>query len=131
MKLWRKTLQIKIKTIISITNVIATLWTSWVMKYFPPNTCLSWAQGHFMLWVELPHGCNTQRLTRWVLPLGVQVVSGLISSASGEYRNCLRLSYSKPMTTEIERAVQKVGKTIYGLLAETESPQVPEKKNQP
>lgn len=106
------------------------IMTSWVMKYFPPNTCLSRPQGSFMLWVELPHGFDSLRLNRCLLPQGVQVAVGFISSASGKYRNCLRLSYSKPMTVEIERAVQKVGKAIYELLAEDE-PKVAEKQNQP
>ena len=106
------------------------IMTGWVMKYFPPSTCLSRPQGSFMLWVELPHGFDSLRLNRCLLPQGVQVAAGFISSASGKYRNCLRLSYSKPMTAEIERAVQIVGKAIYELLAESE-PKVTEKLNQP
>ncbi len=107
------------------------IMTGWVMKYFPPNTCLSRPQGSFMLWVELPHGFDSLRLNRCLLPLGVQVAAGFISSASGKYRNCLRLSYSKPMTAEIERAVQKVGKTIYELLEEDGLSIGTEKPNQP
>ncbi|PVZ84720.1 GntR family transcriptional regulator [Serratia sp. S1B] len=94
------------------------IMTGWVMKYFPPNTCLSRPQGGFMLWVELPYGFDSLRLNRCLLPQGVQITVGCISSAAGKYRNCLRLSYSEPMTREIEQAIQKVGKMVYELLEE-------------
>ncbi len=60
-----------------------------------------------MLWVELPHGFDSLRLNRCLLPLGVQVAAGSISSASGKYRNCLRLSYSKPMTQKLSGRYKK------------------------
>lgn len=103
------------------------IMTRWVMKYFPSVTCLSRPQGSFILWAELPHGFDCQHLNRCLLPMGIQVAAGSISSASGKYRNCLRLSYSQPMTAEIERAIQTVGKAIYTLLEEDR----PLKENRP
>lgn len=106
------------------------IMTGWIMKYFPPNTCLSRPQGSFMLWVELPYGFDSLRLNRCLLPQGIQIAVGFISSAAGKYRNCLRLSYSKPMTREIEHAIQNVGKTIYELLEVEQPAMATEKQNQ-
>ncbi|ANI28671.1 GntR family transcriptional regulator [Yersinia entomophaga] len=94
------------------------IMTHWVTKYFPPSTCLSRPQGGFMLWVELPEGFDSLRLNRILLPHKVQIAAGFISSASGKYRNSLRLCFSKPMTDEIEQAVKLVGKTVSEILAE-------------
>jgi DNA-binding transcriptional MocR family regulator len=91
------------------------------MRYFPQGTRVSRPQGSFMLWVELPEHFDTLRLNRSLLDQGVQVAVGSIFSASGKYRNCLRMNYAAKPTPQIEEAVRKVGSTIIQLLAEMES----------
>jgi len=49
---------------------------------------------------------------------GVQIAVGRIFSASGKYRNCLRMNYAAKPTPQIEEAVRKVGATAIRLLAE-------------
>ncbi|MDB6144279.1 MAG: GntR family transcriptional regulator, partial [Pseudomonas sp.] len=93
--------------------------TDWVMRYFPQGTRASRPQGGFMLWVELPEDFDTLRLNRALLGQGVQVAVGSIFSASGKYRNCLRMNYAAKPTTQVEEAVRKVGTTIIRLIAET------------
>lgn len=95
--------------------------TDWVMRYFPQGTRVSRPQGGFMLWVELAEDFDTLRLNRALLDQGVQVAVGSIFSASGKYRNCLRMNYAAKPTTQIEDAVRKVGSTIVRLIAETGS----------
>ncbi|MGV8862387.1 MAG: PLP-dependent aminotransferase family protein [Pseudomonas sp.] len=94
--------------------------TDWVMRYFPAGTRVSRPQGGFMLWVELAEDFDTLRLNRALLDQGVQIAVGSIFSASGKYRNCLRMNYAAKPTAQIEDAVRKVGSTITRLLAETE-----------
>ncbi|WP_109512216.1 PLP-dependent aminotransferase family protein [Pseudomonas ovata] len=90
----------------------------WVMRYFPEGTRASRPQGGFMLWVELDENFDTLRLNRALLEHKVQVAVGSIFSASGKYRNCLRMNYSGRPTPEIEAAVRTVGETIKRLLAQ-------------
>ena len=72
-----------------------------------------------MLWVELPDGFDTLKLNRVLLDQGVQVAVGSIFSASGKYRNCLRMNYAAKPTAQIEEAVRKVGAAAIALLNET------------
>ena len=92
----------------------------WVMRYFPQGTRASRPQGGFMLWIELVEGFDTLRLNRALLGEGVQVAVGSIFSASGKFRNCLRMNYAAKPTAEIEDAVRKVGAAITRLIAETD-----------
>ncbi|MDR0277586.1 MAG: PLP-dependent aminotransferase family protein [Paucimonas sp.] len=90
----------------------------WVTRYFPAGTRVSRPQGSFLLWVELPEHFDTLKLNRVLLEQGVQIAMGSIFSASGKYRNCLRMNYAALPTPEIEAAVRKVGENAIRLLAE-------------
>lgn len=92
----------------------------WITRYFPAGTRVSRPQGGFMMWVELADDFDTLRLNRVLLDKGVQVAVGSIFSASGKYRNCLRMNYSAKPTGEVEAAVRKVGTAISELMAQTD-----------
>ncbi|MDO4237900.1 PLP-dependent aminotransferase family protein [Pseudomonas sp.] len=94
------------------------LMLDWVSRYFPAGTRASRPQGSFMLWIELPEGFDTLKLNRTLMDQGVQVAVGSIFSASGKYRNCLRMNYAAKPTPQIEEAVRKVGTAAHALLAE-------------
>jgi len=68
--------------------------------------------------VELPESFDTLRLNRALLGQGVQIAVGSIFSASGKYRNCLRMNFAARPSAEIEAAVGKVGETAIRLLAQ-------------
>jgi DNA-binding transcriptional MocR family regulator len=91
----------------------------WVTRYFPAGTRVSRPQGSFMLWIELAEDFDTLRLNRALLPQGVQIAVGSIFSASGKYRNCMRMNYAAKPTADVENAVRKVGETISQLIAQT------------
>jgi DNA-binding transcriptional MocR family regulator len=91
----------------------------WVTRYFPAGTRASRPQGSFMLWVELPEGFDTLKLNRALHDQGVQIAVGSIFSASGKYRNCLRMNYAAKPTAQVEEAVRKVGAAAIQLLAQT------------
>ena len=95
------------------------LMLDWVSRYFPAGTRASRPQGSFMLWVELPEGFDTLKLNRVLVEQGVQIAVGSIFSASGKYRNCLRMNYAAKPTPQIEEAVRKVGAAASKMLAET------------
>ncbi|MFZ5956635.1 PLP-dependent aminotransferase family protein [Pseudomonas sp. QL9] len=94
------------------------LMSDWVYRYFPEGTRASRPQGGFMLWVELDPQFDSVRLNQVLRSQGVQVAAGNIFSASGKYRNCLRMNYSNRDLARIEEAVRRVGAAATVLTAE-------------
>ncbi|WP_068825197.1 aminotransferase-like domain-containing protein [Pseudomonas sp. BMS12] len=94
------------------------LMIDWVTRYFPASVKISQPQGSFMLWLELPEHFDSHRLNRELQPHGVQIATGSIFSASGKFRNCLRMNYAAPPDAGIEQAVRLVGETAQRLLNE-------------
>ncbi len=80
-----------------------------VARHFPPATRITQPQGGFVLWVELPDEVDTSALYDRAIAAGVAYVPGELFSASGMYRNCLRLNCGNPHTPEIEDAVRRLG----------------------
>ncbi len=83
-----------------------------VARHFPAETRTSHPQGGYVLGVELPGNIDTADLHVRAIAEGLAFVPGELFSASGIYRNCLRLNCGNPMTPEIEDAVRRLGKLI-------------------
>ncbi len=62
-----------------------------------------------MLWVELPGEVDTHSLYDLASRSGVDFVPGTMFSASGRYRNCLRLNCGYPVTAGTESAIRRLG----------------------
>ena len=67
--------------------------TAAIADSFPAGTRVSRPRGGYFLWVELPGDIDTLRLYRRALQRGINFAPGPMFSASGEYRNCMRLNY--------------------------------------
>jgi DNA-binding transcriptional MocR family regulator len=80
-----------------------------VLRYFPAGTRLSQPQGGFVLWVELPSGIDSTLLYEEAVNAGIAFVPGDFFSASGHYRNCLRLNCGNPWSPRFEEAVKRLG----------------------
>jgi DNA-binding transcriptional MocR family regulator len=80
-----------------------------VLRYFPAGTRLSQPQGGFVLWVELPAGLDSTILFEQAVRAGIAFVPGDLFSASGRYRNCLRLNCGNPWSLRLEEAVKRLG----------------------
>src|SRR5476649_456049 len=91
--------------------------TDWVTKYFPCGVGVSRPQGGFLLWIELDERLDAQRLNRLLEEHKVHIAIGSIFSASGKYRNCLRINYAQPLTDSYERAIQQIGLSIHQMMA--------------
>jgi DNA-binding transcriptional MocR family regulator len=85
-----------------------------VQDHFPAGTRLTRPQGGFVLWVELPEHVDTMALYEEASRIGVDFVPGQMFSASGRYRNCLRLNAGFPVTAATESAVARLGALIPG-----------------
>jgi DNA-binding transcriptional MocR family regulator len=81
-----------------------------VGKYFPEGTKISRPAGGFVLWVELPERIDTLSLYRQARTEGINIVPGVIFSASGRFRNHIRISCGFPWSDSIERAFTTLAK---------------------
>ena len=84
----------------------------WVRHYFPCGICVTRPQGGFLMWIELPEAFDAVQLNNTLRQSGIQIAVGSLFSASGKYRNCLRLNYALPASDTIERALAITGKAV-------------------
>ena len=85
-----------------------------VAHSFPAGTRVARPQGGLVLWVELPAGTDTAALFPRAIAEGIAFVPGDLFSASGLYRNCLRLNCGNPWSEAIEAAVKRLGELAAG-----------------
>ncbi len=83
-----------------------------LIRHFPAETRMTQPQGGYVLWVELPEDVDTTALHEVAVARGLAFVPGELFSASGMYRNCLRLNCGNPHTPEIDDAVRRLGQLI-------------------
>lgn len=76
-----------------------------VSRFFPAGTTVSRPRGGYILWVGLPPEVDAQLLHERALGKGIGVIPGHLFSASGNYRNFIRLSCAVPWTEAVEDAL--------------------------
>jgi DNA-binding transcriptional MocR family regulator len=80
-----------------------------IAEHFPAECSVSTPQGGFVLWVQLPESVDTLALHKRALQHKIAFMPGSLFSASGKYRNCLRLNCGNLWSPEIENAVKTLG----------------------
>ncbi|MCF8179111.1 MAG: PLP-dependent aminotransferase family protein, partial [Sulfuritalea sp.] len=83
-----------------------------VAHHFPMETRITDPQGGFVLWLELPAEIDCSRLHARALAERIAFVPGEMFSASGQYRNCLRLACGQPWSERMDDAVLRLGRLI-------------------
>jgi DNA-binding transcriptional MocR family regulator len=81
-----------------------------VSESFPTGTRVTRPGGGHVIWVEMPPEIDSVRLHEEALVHGVSVAPGILFSASGRYRNCIRLNCALPWTPRVERAIEDLGR---------------------
>lgn len=64
------------------------------------------------MWVELNKQVNAYKLYQEALKHHIAIAPGQIFSAQGQFKNCLRISYAKPWSEEIDAGLKTLGKLI-------------------
>jgi DNA-binding transcriptional MocR family regulator len=90
----------------------------WVKRYFPEGTKMSYPQGGFLLWVELPKGIDCVALNNHLSEKKISIAPGILFTATKKYRNCLRLNYANEANEEIRAAIQTIGETAKSMKME-------------
>lgn len=87
-----------------------------VRHYFPDGICVSRPQGGFLMWVELPEEVDLTRHAEELQRLRIHLAPGSLFSASGKYRNCLRLNYALPYGPRSEEALRTMGEFLHRVM---------------
>ncbi|MEO0442509.1 MAG: PLP-dependent aminotransferase family protein [Pseudomonadota bacterium] len=89
----------------------------WVNRYFPEGTKMSYPQGSFLLWVELPKAIDAVKLNEALASEKISIAPGVLFTASQKYRHCLRLNYAQEFNEPMRKAIETIGATAIKLLA--------------
>ena len=89
-----------------------------VEELFPQGTRISYPKGGYLLWVELPIEVDTVKLNRRLEASNISIAPGVIFSASGKYRNCMRLNFAKKLDETMRQALRQVAAEAQLLIEE-------------
>lgn len=87
-----------------------------VAEHFPDECLVSRPQGGFVLWVEMPRCVDALELHRAAVAEGIAFTPGQLFSASGRYRNCLRLNCGNPWHDRFDAALRRLGELVQARL---------------
>lgn len=85
-----------------------------VARHWPAETRVSDPQGGLVLWLELPPEVDCTALHTRAVNAGIAFVPGEMFSASGQYRNCLRLACGQPWSERLEDGLRRLGQLVAG-----------------
>ncbi|SNS68306.1 transcriptional regulator, GntR family [Noviherbaspirillum humi] len=84
-----------------------------VSAAFPAECSISQPKGGFVLWIALPPQVDALALHGMALAQGIAMMPGQLFSASGRYRNYLRLNCGNAWSGEIDNAVKRLGRLVH------------------
>lgn len=83
-----------------------------IIEYFPKDTKISRPHGGFVLWVELNKKVNSFKLRAEAMKHHISIVPGKIFSAGCNYSNCIRISFGKPWSEDVDYGLMMLGKMV-------------------
>jgi DNA-binding transcriptional MocR family regulator len=83
-----------------------------VGEAFPAGTRVTHPSGGHVLWVELPEAVDSIRLHEDALVEGISIAPGPVFSATGRYRNFIRINCAVPWSPRVESAVHSLGQLV-------------------
>lgn len=83
-----------------------------VVRAFPDGTRITQPQGGFVLWVQPPGDVDAIAVASHARARGISVSPGPLFSASGGYRNWLRLNCAHVWTKRLDAAVATLGTIV-------------------
>jgi DNA-binding transcriptional MocR family regulator len=83
-----------------------------LIEHFPADTRISRPHGGFVLWVELAPKVDVARLRTDAVRQHIAIVPGKIFSASCKPSHCLRISFGKPWSEEVDFGLKLLGDLV-------------------
>lgn len=87
-----------------------------IARYFPQGTRLTSPEGGYVLWVELPAGVDGVELFRRAKAEGIFIIPGVISSGTGRFAHCIRMSCGAIWSDQLEGGIRRLGSLVDGML---------------
>lgn len=81
-----------------------------ITAYFPEGTKVSRPQGGYILWIQLPKGCDVLALYDKAIRHKLSIGPGPMYTLQRQYGNCFRLSYGLLWTEKVEVGLKLLGK---------------------
>jgi len=89
-----------------------------VQEYFPQGTRMTCPEGGMVLWIELDPKINAFTLYKEAMRRQVSISPGQIFSAQSQYRNYIRLSYSRLWDQQAEEGIKLLGNLVTNMMAD-------------
>lgn len=83
-----------------------------IKQHFPSDTRISYPEGGYILWVELNKRYDAVKLSTQCKQGSVSIAPGILFSATGKYRHCMRLNFSEKTELEREQGIKQLGHYI-------------------
>lgn len=93
-----------------------------VKRHFPEGTKISFPKGGYILWVEFPVEVDSVKLNKRLERHNISIAPGVIFSASGKYRNFIRINFSRVPDEKIKTALKMVAEEARNLILEETVP---------
>lgn len=84
-----------------------------IARHFPEQVCISKPKGGSVLWIRCRSHVDTSLFFKQAITQGVNFAPGEIFSPSGKYKNYMRISFGVQWSSQIETAVQVLGKLVH------------------
>ncbi|GGK60438.1 aminotransferase-like domain-containing protein [Amphritea balenae] len=90
----------------------------WLKHDMPPGTRISYPQGGYLLWVELPAHMDANELNEQAKREGISIAPGTLFSASGKYKNFMRICCVNSDNPKIKQAIKTLAQICNRMLNE-------------
>ncbi|TDP55092.1 GntR family transcriptional regulator [Bacteriovorax stolpii] len=91
------------------------LFSHKIIECFPEGTKITTPSGGCLIWVEFPKGINALELHEKALKHKISLIPGPLFSVTGKYENCIRINTGTLWNSNIEAALEKIGKLAHAL----------------
>lgn len=81
-------------------------------RCFPDETRMTRPAGGFVVWLELPKGIDSIRLSELAHEKGISIAPGTVFSPTDRFKNCIRLSCGHTWNSRIEQGVEALGELV-------------------
>lgn len=89
-----------------------------IYEYFPEDIYFVPPTGGYILWIAFPEDFDSVALFEAAKEQQLIIAPGQIFSMNDTHKNYIRLSFSKPLTEPIEKAIQALGSLAKALIVE-------------
>ncbi|WP_233267346.1 PLP-dependent aminotransferase family protein [Paraglaciecola sp. L3A3] len=84
-----------------------------IQKHWPESIRFNIPQGGLAIWVQIDQQMDIAQFYQIALNQGIVLTPGALFSASGYYKNYLRLSFAHPTIDNREAAIRKLGRMLW------------------